>query len=125
MTPPETTKLIVEVPTASADEARAELSEALDETKLAGATITSPEQPERRFYRTEVTLIVLSEEPIPAGMEVEEITRQAIEGDFSMDVEMRSIEVTPQQMARLALEQGTEPGFFGLDEEGNESEGLL
>jgi len=74
------------------------------------------------MHQTTITLTVLSEEPIPDDAEISDIVHEAMVGDYSMDSEISSRQISPVQMAEIALAQGTDPEFFGLDAEGNRVE---
>ena len=63
-------------------------------------------------------MTVLSEEPISEDTEIAEIVREAIKGDYSMDSAMTSEEIDGPTLASLALAQGTDPEFFGIDAAG-------
>ena len=76
---------------------------------------------DRKFHKRLLTIEVLSEEPIPEGMEVESIIEEAKSGDYSMriakDVET---ELNGKQAARALLKQGSSPDFFSLTESGED-----
>lgn len=76
----------------------------------------------RTFYRTIVTIEVLSEEPtIPHDLDalVQEITT----GDFSGKAEFGDTQPIDGKTAALLLhEQGSDPGFFRLTEHGDDLE---
>ena len=81
-----------------------------------------PKQP-RKFYRSILTTEVLSEDtPIMSGTPLEDIAYAITEGDCSGRTTVKSTEVTPQQMAKFLIGQGSDPEFFMLDESGNEIE---
>jgi len=76
---------------------------------------------QRTFYRTRITLTVLHEEPIPSDTSVREVWRQCIEGDYSGQDEWDIPEVLDgPTMAAAMINQGSDPEFFMLDEEGND-----
>ncbi len=83
-----------------------------------------PKPSERKFYRTIIEVEVLSEEPI-GDMDMDMIKYHTdTTGDFSgkyttksQDEEMDGVET-----ARALMEQGSDPEFFGLDENGNDLE---
>lgn len=76
---------------------------------------------DRKFYKTVVTVTVLSEEPLCRGTDLKDIAHQIIEGDWSGEVDVgNSKEVTASEVAKLLEEQGSDPGFFRLDSEGND-----
>lgn len=77
---------------------------------------------DRKFFKTEIKFTVLSEEPIPDGMELAAIAHQCIEGDWSMGNSRHTVkELDGGQAARALLNQGSDPSFFRLDEEGNDA----
>jgi hypothetical protein len=78
---------------------------------------------DRLFYKKVLAIEVLSEEPIPEGMEVDSIIEQAITGDYSMRVLPSTDTVlNGKEAADALLEQASDPGFFGLTHEGNDNE---
>jgi len=77
---------------------------------------------DRKFYKTTVTVTILSEEPISRGVELNDIAHQITLGDWSGEVDVGSPrEVTARQVAALLKEQGSDPGFFTLDSDGNDA----
>lgn len=71
---------------------------------------------DRKFYKTVVSFEVLSEDPIPAGMTIEQIANEAVHGDYSMgNVQCEQIELNEKQAAEALLDQGSDPMFFGID----------
>ena len=81
---------------------------------------------ERKFYKTTLRMVVLSEEPIPPDMTVDEILEEADSGDYvagasSMEEADRVEQVLDgKQIGRELIAIGSEPGFFQLDDEGND-----
>jgi len=74
----------------------------------------------RKFYKTVITLEVLSEEPLE-DVPLEYIVQQCDEGDFSGDWNItESQELTGKEMAQALVGQRSEPEFFNLDEDGND-----
>jgi hypothetical protein len=77
----------------------------------------------RKFYKTTITIEVLSEEPIPEEMDLADIIQESSEGAFSRGVVSEKETVLNGEQAVKALaEQGSDPEFFGLDEKGNDLE---
>jgi len=77
---------------------------------------------ERKFYRTIFTVEVLSEEE-PEAVGLETLNYQITEGDWSGRVEKgRSKKVSGKVMAKLLENQGSDPAFFCLDENGNDAD---
>ena len=68
------------------------------------------------MYKTTITLTVLSEDPI---IDPTDIAEEAGTGSYSMDSSAESVKVDGPKMAKLLLGQGSDPEFFGLDEDGN------
>jgi hypothetical protein len=75
----------------------------------------------RKFYRTVFTVEVLSEEE-PEAVSLEALAYQISDGEWSGVVEKgNSKKVNGKTMARLLEHQGSDPGFFRLDEDGNDT----
>lgn len=77
----------------------------------------------RKFYRTVVQVEVLSEEPYLED-DLETIVDDIVIGDCSgksVDV-VRNEVVDGKQMAALLRAQGSDPGFFMIDDDGNDTE---
>lgn len=78
---------------------------------------------DRKFYKKVIPIEVLSEEPIPDGMEISDIALEAINGDYSMRVLPSTDTVLNGKEAADALfEQTSDPSFFQLTPEGNDTE---
>lgn len=75
----------------------------------------------RKFYKTVVTVTILSEDPVNQNIDLGGINHQITDGDWSGEVAMgESQKVTASEVAKLLEEQGSDPSFFGLDSEGND-----
>lgn len=78
------------------------------------------------YYRTVVQVEVLSETPFEDQFPHENLTyiaREIYDGDCSGRVEvMQSDELNGVAMAKALIAQGSDPGFFGLDKDGNKVE---
>jgi hypothetical protein len=74
----------------------------------------------RKFYRTVFTVEVLSEEePEPVDLEV--LNQQITDGPWSGVVTKgKSEEIGGARMAELLQEQGSDPGFFELTDDGED-----
>ena len=78
----------------------------------------------REFYRTVIQVEILSEEPLNREMDLYEIANEITDGHSSgrvkttVDNQVRS----GKQMAKLLLEQGSDPEFFRLNEDGTDIE---
>jgi hypothetical protein len=75
----------------------------------------------RRFYKTTVTFTVLSEEPIPPHADLQSIAVECNEGQyvgnfFACDQQL----LNGGAMADELYEAGSEPGFFSLDDSGQD-----
>lgn len=84
------------------------------------------EQSKRKFYRTVYQIEVLSEEKFDneGGMSLTDIDNAITDGDCSGRVTfiVNNEEKTGKEMAELLKEQGSDPEFFQLDENGNDLE---
>lgn len=81
---------------------------------------------ERKFYRTVYTIEVLSEEPIPACMDIEMVIEEAVNGDYSMKCDRgEQEEVDGKRMVKLLQAQGSDPEFFRITAEGEDTQEYL
>lgn len=77
----------------------------------------------RKFYKTVVTVEVLSEEPLECD-DLGDVNYAITQGDCSGTMNMGgSRKISAKTMAKELLKQGSAPEFFGLDEKGNDLEG--
>lgn len=68
-----------------------------------------------KFYKTIVTIEILSEEPI-GNPDLEEIQYQTTEGNWSGVVDVTSEEeLTPEEMSKALIAQGSDPEFFSIE----------
>lgn len=75
---------------------------------------------ERKFYKSTYTTTVVSDRPLSTELELKDVAEQIVSGDLEGEVEAGlNVEITPQEAARLMLEHGSDPSFFGLDDHGN------
>lgn len=75
----------------------------------------------RTFYRTIVTVEVLSEEPLPPQISLDDIAMEIDDGDWSGKVEFGPSEpIDGPTAARLLRAQGSDPEFFQLNEQGED-----
>ena len=75
----------------------------------------------RKFYKRLLTIEVISEKPIPDGMEIEAIVDEAKRGSYSMRIAKDvKTELNGKQAARVLLNQGSFPDFFSLTEKGED-----
>ena len=80
---------------------------------------------DRKFYRTAVTFHVLSEEPIPGGMDMAGIVAECEDGAYVADYGTapdEAKELTGKQMADALKTAFSDPSFFRLDDDGNDTE---
>lgn len=78
----------------------------------------------RKFFKNIVTLVVLSEDEDIQGAELGTIAYEIVNGDWSGgDVKIESTQVDGAEMARLLQEQGSDPEFFRLNEDGSDCDG--
>lgn len=76
----------------------------------------------RKFYKTIVRFEVLSEEPI-GEVDLDTIHHQTQQGDWSgLMLEPEQTVLNGAEAAEALVQQGSDPGFFGLTEEGEEAE---
>ena len=77
----------------------------------------------RKFYRTVVQIEILSDEPYE-GDDLDTIHYDITEGDCSgkLGDVVSNEEVDGPTMAKLLLSQDSDPGFFDLTEDGEDTE---
>jgi len=76
----------------------------------------------RKFYRTRIIVEVLSEEPVDFD-NLNQVHYAITEGDCSGRWEETEVKELNGKEAAVALEiQGSEPGFFGLTDDGEDLE---
>lgn len=78
----------------------------------------------RRFFRNVLTVVVLSEhEPLRGDESLAEIAYAITDGDCSGKICFQPPEeLTAKQVAEALRAQGSDPGFFRLDDAGNDTE---
>jgi hypothetical protein len=77
----------------------------------------------KKFFKTIVTFEVLSDEPIPYDVSLDDIVEEAREGRYVGRMGARKeVPLTGFGMARALEDFGSDPSFFELDDEGNHSE---
>jgi len=76
----------------------------------------------RKFYKTVVTMIVLSEDaPVSEELHPGTIWHECQDGAWSGEAHITKIqELTSARMAKALVNQGSDPEFFGLDADGKE-----
>lgn len=77
----------------------------------------------RKFYRTVFQIEVLSEEELPIDMCLRAVMSECEDGPYSGDVQKRVETIIDGRQAAKALQkQGSDPGFFGLTDQGEDTE---
>ena len=78
----------------------------------------------RKFYKTKITIEVLSEEPIPDDMNIADIAFEGEEGMFSIGntKNYKQTVLNGKQAANALKKQGSAPSFFLLNDEGEDNE---
>lgn len=67
------------------------------------------------MYRTAITLVVLSEDEIPEGMDVGDVVREYDTGDYVLfSTDTKAEKLTDEEMAEALTQAGSEPDFFQL-----------
>ena len=76
----------------------------------------------KKLYRTVIQIEVLSEDPIPEGMSLDQIEEECNTGSFSgvHDFIVTNEVVKGKKAAELVRKQGSSPDFFQMDENGDE-----
>ena len=78
---------------------------------------------DRKFFKTVIKFTVLSEEPIPEGMNLENIANECMDGSWSMgNASHKETELNGKQAARALALQGSDPGFFSLNDKGEDAD---
>ena len=78
----------------------------------------------KTIYRTVIKLEVLSDDPIPAGMTLGNIIEESIEGEFSTasEITVDNKPISGKKAVNHILNQGSDTSFFGMDDNGNETD---
>lgn len=75
-----------------------------------------------KFYKTTYVIEVLSEEQIPYYLSLAELDHEMNAGSYVGRVkDVNTSAVNSKTMAELLSEFGSEPGFFMLDDKGNQT----
>lgn len=76
----------------------------------------------KKLYRNVFVVEVLSEEPLPDGMSLQDIDYEITDGHCSGAITTKHYnqEVTGRKAAKMVMAQGTDPEFFQMNEFGNE-----
>jgi hypothetical protein len=71
-----------------------------------------------KYYITTITLKILSEDTSTENLDLEQIPYAVNEGDCVLFSDNRKAkEVSKEKMSQLLIDAGSDPGFFGLDDE--------
>ena len=77
----------------------------------------------RKFYKKVYSIEILSEEPLSDELDLGDIHCLITDGNCSGDITCSDQqEVDGPTMAKLLIEQRSDPGFFGLTSEGKDDE---
>jgi hypothetical protein len=78
----------------------------------------------KKLYRNVYVVEILSEEPLPDGMSLEQLEYEMNDGDCSGVIDHKHVnqEVTGRKAAKMVIAQGSDPLFFQMNEFGNEVE---
>lgn len=74
------------------------------------------------LYKSIIQIEVLSEEPIPQGMDIEEIMCECTDGEYSgkTTVIIENKPVVGKRAVNMVVNQGSDPEFFQMDSRGYE-----
>ena len=75
----------------------------------------------RKFFKTEFTITLLHEDEIGDCLSVESVAGAMQEGDCSgCMAQHESVPLTGEEMAKALVDQGSDPAFLGLTEDGDD-----
>lgn len=82
---------------------------------------------ERKFFRTTITVEVLSEgAPMDTVFDLRDLHTAIVDGPCSGDIKITAVkELTPGKAAAELIKQGSEPEFFGLEDCDQEARDLV
>jgi hypothetical protein len=73
----------------------------------------------KKFYKTTIMVEVLSEEPLPNDMSLQDIAFGITDGDWSGHWEISEMKpLNGKETADALVAQGSDPSFFNLSDEG-------
>ena len=76
---------------------------------------------EKKFYKTTITLEVLSEQEIGSCINLEYLSREIESGDFSGSVVgFESEKIDGKETANKLISHGSDPEFFMIDADGED-----
>ena len=75
----------------------------------------------KKLYHKRIVVDVLSETPIPDGMNLADLEYEMKQGDYVGNTETKKDQiVTGRKAAKMVMETGSDPMFFQMNEFGNE-----
>lgn len=76
----------------------------------------------KKLYKSVLRVEILSEEPFPESVSLEDVKYEITDGHCSgiLNWETHNSEIVGAEASKEVLNQGTDPEFFQMDEEGNE-----
>ena len=76
------------------------------------------------IYRSVIQIEVLSSEPIPDNWKINDIVDEYTDGQYSgvHEFKIKDKPVKGKKAVALILNQGSDPGFFFMDDKGNDIE---
>ena len=75
----------------------------------------------RTFYKTTFRVVVLSEDPIPDDLSLRSVLDEADAGAYvANEASQLTKELNGRQAVNALYKFGSEPGFFRLDDKGND-----
>jgi hypothetical protein len=78
------------------------------------------EEAPKKYWRTEFKVVVISEDEPVDNMELAAVAFEIQDGDCSGEVTVEGVdELTPVEAAQALIAQGSDPTFFGLNEDGS------
>jgi hypothetical protein len=85
--------------------------------------VTKPKKRPRKFWKSVVTVTVLSEgDPITENWDLEDIRREIDCGDMVGEVEISSAyRITRKEVVKEIYEMGSNPSFFSLNDKGKDT----
>ena len=75
----------------------------------------------RKFYKTTLKVVVLSEYPLEYDS-LKDVSYLIAQGDCSGEIiDDKRVTLSGRQTAKALIKQGSEPGFFQIDKDGNDT----
>ena len=78
----------------------------------------------KKLYKSVLKVIIVSDEPYPDSVNLEQVNYDITEGHNSgiLEWEYLNAEIVGAEAVKAMEEQGSDPEFFQMDDEGNELE---